>query len=134
MQQAESMKSQAFDFDVNDLAPSEIQDFIWRLFQWRDSVFKDVLRTISFIPGLASLFETLAETLNACKRFLIILNKHFSDVLLVIYSLLDPILQVFNIRNVKSLLNSGASRFYKILSHTFNNTAKKPSIITSNLQ
>lgn len=71
MQQAESMKSQAFDFDVNELAPSEIQDFIWRLFQWRDSVFKDVLRTVSFIPGLSSLFETLAETLNACKHFLI---------------------------------------------------------------
>lgn len=69
MEQAEIMKSQAFDFDINTLAPEELQEFIFGLFAWRDSIFKEVLKTISFIPGLTSLFESLTEALNACELF-----------------------------------------------------------------
>ncbi|GJJ09955.1 hypothetical protein Clacol_004179 [Clathrus columnatus] len=76
IEEAESMKSQAFDFDMSNITTEEVQDFIWRIFAWRDSVYKDILKTIAIIPGLSALFERLSEALNA-----------------FIYSLLDPILQ-----------------------------------------
>ncbi|KAF8514344.1 heterokaryon incompatibility protein Het-C-domain-containing protein [Hysterangium stoloniferum] len=70
MKQAEDMKTQAYNFQLSQVAPEEILDFMWTVLEWRDRVYKDVLKGIAMIPGLNELFEKLTEALNGCEYYL----------------------------------------------------------------
>ncbi|KAJ3526869.1 hypothetical protein NM688_g8205 [Phlebia brevispora] len=67
MSQAEVMKekSQAYRFDPDDVAPPEVQQQLWELLQWRDSIYREVLGMIEMVPGLESLMDALSNVLNA---------------------------------------------------------------------
>jgi len=55
------------NLSLDDAAPQEVQDLLWKILEWRDRVYKDILGTIAMIPGLMELFEQLTEALNACE-------------------------------------------------------------------
>ena len=68
MDQGENIKQKAYDFNPNDVAPEEIQHFLWHILEWRDTFYKDILMGIDKIPGLSTLLEEITDTLNACEH------------------------------------------------------------------
>ncbi|KIJ29126.1 hypothetical protein M422DRAFT_37079 [Sphaerobolus stellatus SS14] len=66
MSQAENLRSEALNLSLDDAAPQEVQDLLWKILEWRDAVYKEILGTIAMIPGLLELFDQLTEALNAC--------------------------------------------------------------------
>lgn len=91
-------KSQAYEFNPDDVAPPEVQQQLWELLVWRDGVFREVVGMIEMVPGLESLIDSLTNALNACEfivaaatsYFRVINSLSFSDV----YTVLAPYLTV----------------------------------------
>ena len=69
MQKGEEMKakSEAYDFDPDNIAPPEVQQQFKELLIWRDDLMRDFAETIEKIPGLDELLEQLSNALNACE-------------------------------------------------------------------
>jgi hypothetical protein len=66
--QADAMKrkAQAYQFNPDDIMPPDVQQQLWELLKWRDSIYRDILKKIEMIPGLESLIDALTNALNAC--------------------------------------------------------------------
>ncbi|KAF8575733.1 heterokaryon incompatibility Het-C [Ramaria rubella] len=90
MEQAENIKNRAYNFNPDDVAPEEIQHLLWHILEWRDTIYKDVLKVIGMVPGLSELFEELSEALNA-----------------FIYTILDPVLKPV-LQEAKDALQEGS--------------------------
>lgn len=60
-------QSQAYSFNPDNIAPPEVQQQLFSLLKWHDSVFRDILETIEKIPGLTDLVENITNALNACE-------------------------------------------------------------------
>ena len=67
LEEAENLKRKAYDFDPDEVAPEEVQQFLWHVLAWRDRFFKDILMGMEKIPGLSALLEEITDTLNACE-------------------------------------------------------------------
>ncbi|KAL1749184.1 heterokaryon incompatibility protein Het-C-domain-containing protein [Schizophyllum fasciatum] len=67
MQKGEEMKakSEAYNFDPDNVAPPEVQQQFKELLIWRDDLMRDFAETIEKIPGLDELLEQLSNALNA---------------------------------------------------------------------
>ncbi|KAI5829276.1 Het-C-domain-containing protein [Schizophyllum commune Tattone D] len=67
MQKGEEMKakSEAYNFDPDNIAPPEVQQQFKELLIWRDDLMRDFAETIEKIPGLDELLEQLSNALNA---------------------------------------------------------------------
>lgn len=76
LSQADVMKekAQAYHFNPDDIAPAEVQQQMWELLVWRDSIYREVVGMIEMVPGLDSLIDTLTNTLNACEYSLVALS------------------------------------------------------------
>lgn len=62
-------KSQAYDFDPDNIAPPEVQKQLLDLLKWRDDLYRDIIKKIEMVPGLSDLVDELSNALNACKCF-----------------------------------------------------------------
>lgn len=60
-------KSQAYQFNPDDIAPPEVQQQLWELLKWRDGIYREVVGMIEMVPGLESLLDNLSNALNACE-------------------------------------------------------------------
>lgn len=70
-------KSQAYEFNPDDVAPPEVQQQLWELLVWRDGVFREVVGMIEMVPGLESLIDSLTNALNACELIAAAAMSHF---------------------------------------------------------
>ncbi|EIN14403.1 Het-C-domain-containing protein [Punctularia strigosozonata HHB-11173 SS5] len=85
-----NQKSKAYSFDPGDIAPPEVQQQLWEILKWRDSIFKTVLEKIEMIPGLSELIDNLTDALNA-----------------YVYTLLTPYLEPI-VTQVTAVLGEGS--------------------------
>lgn len=58
-------KSKAYTFNPDDVAPPEVQQQLFSVLKWRDSVYREILKKIEMIPGLSDLIDELTNALNA---------------------------------------------------------------------
>lgn len=58
-------KSKAYNFNPDDVAPPEVQQQLFSVLKWRDSVYREILKKIEMIPGLSDLIDELTNALNA---------------------------------------------------------------------
>ncbi|KAH7104001.1 Het-C-domain-containing protein [Auriculariales sp. MPI-PUGE-AT-0066] len=67
MTHAEALKakSEAFNFNPDDILSGEVQQQLRELLQWHDDVMRDLESGISNIPGLTDLIDSLSDALNA---------------------------------------------------------------------
>ncbi|PIL31522.1 hypothetical protein GSI_06224 [Ganoderma sinense ZZ0214-1] len=67
MGEADNMQEQAkaYHFDPDNVAPPEVRERLWKLLNWRDNVYRDVIKKIEMVPGLSDLIENLTNALNA---------------------------------------------------------------------
>ena len=98
MEQAEDMQQKAYDFNPDDVAPEEIQGFLWHILEWRDTFFKDVSMGIEKIPGLSTLLDEITDALNACEHvcrtFSFPYKTANAELHIVILTMLEPVLKV----------------------------------------
>ena len=60
-------KSKAYEFNPDDILPSDVRRQLWELLKWRDNIYRDILKKIEMIPGLEGLIDALGNALNACE-------------------------------------------------------------------
>jgi hypothetical protein len=58
-------KSQAYNFNPDDVMPPNVREELYNILKWRDGVYRDILAKINMIPGLSDLLESLSNALNA---------------------------------------------------------------------
>lgn len=58
-------KSEAYNFDPDNVMPPEVQKQLFEILKWRDGVYRDILQKINMIPGLSDLLDNLSNALNA---------------------------------------------------------------------
>lgn len=58
-------KSQAYNFNPNNVMPPDVQKELYAILKWRDGVYREILEKINMIPGLSDLLEGLSNALNA---------------------------------------------------------------------
>ncbi|KAI1794001.1 Het-C-domain-containing protein [Ganoderma leucocontextum] len=65
--EADNIQAQAktYHFDPDNAAPPEVREQLWKLLNWRDNVYRDVIKKIEMVPGLSGLIENLTNALNA---------------------------------------------------------------------
>ena len=68
MGEADGMQAEAkaYHFDPNNSAPPEVRERLWKLLNWRDNVYRDIIKKIEMVPGLSDLIENLTTMLNTC--------------------------------------------------------------------
>jgi beta-phosphoglucomutase-like phosphatase (HAD superfamily) len=66
-QEAEDIKTKAYHFDPDKVAPQEVQQRLLEILKWHDDVFRDIQKKLQMVPGLQNLLEELSNALNACK-------------------------------------------------------------------
>jgi hypothetical protein len=59
-------KSQAYEFNPNNIAPPEVKERLLEVLRWHDDVMRDLTKTIEMVPGLSNLVEEFSNALNAC--------------------------------------------------------------------
>lgn len=71
MGEADNMQEQAkaYHFDPDNVAPPEVRERLWKLLNWRDNVYRDIIKKIEMVPGLSDLIDNLTNALNACAYF-----------------------------------------------------------------
>lgn len=105
VQEAENIKSRAYNFNPDDYASEEVQKQFMDILIWRDDLYRDIAEKIEMIPGLEDLLEELTNALNTC----------------IFPFFLDDLLKLILIR---CLLGTGPMAFsmlYSPFMHTFIN-------------
>jgi len=59
-------KSQAYDFDPNNVAPPEVKERLLEVLKWHDDVMREITKKIEMVPGLSNLLEEFSNALNEC--------------------------------------------------------------------
>ena len=117
MEQAQNIKNKVYDFNPGDLAPEELQRLMWNVLEWRDAVYREILKKIEMVPGLSELVDELTDALNACEPPRgVLTSAPLNDTLLnpVVFTVLEPLLKVRAIGCCAGPVNSSApSQYFK---------------------
>ena len=108
MEQAENIRNKAIDFNSYNVAPEELQRLMWHVLEWRDAIYREILKKIEMVPGLSELIDEWSDTLNACEpsRSSHSCTTHRHNAESVVFTVLEPLLKVRPNRCCTGFVNS----------------------------
>lgn len=64
MQKADQIQAKAYNFNPDEYSTEEVQQTLWEIMQWRDTIMRKVSTIIEKIPGMETVLDQLTEALN----------------------------------------------------------------------
>jgi hypothetical protein len=66
MQKADEIQKKAYSFDPDNYTTEEVQQTLWEILVWRDTIMRKISVIIEKIPGMEAVLDQLTEALNVC--------------------------------------------------------------------
>jgi Heterokaryon incompatibility protein Het-C len=67
MKRADEIQQKAYSFDPDNYTTEEVQQTLWEILGWRDTIMRKISTIIEKIPGMEMVLEQLTDALNVCK-------------------------------------------------------------------